>query len=171
LAQALHKLFIYGEMSAAVIERRGTRQNSAIRPALQASRLSAAPSVLIDYPDNELLFSAARHVGDCDQARVRPNDFRVNAGLLRRGLLDNGYNELPIASHHAVAIDCLRAIHKDPFDGIFLAQALTEGIHAVNDRPVSGAISRSYATGLNHALYVTLKVRSRVTILFLPAPQ
>jgi len=52
----------------------------------------------------------------------------VDARLLRRGLLDNGYSELPISSAHAVAIDGLPLIHKDPFDRILIAQATLEGI-------------------------------------------
>jgi len=48
--------------------------------------------------------------------------------LLRRGLLDNGYYELPITSQHVVAIDGLPAIHKDPFDRMLVAQATVEGI-------------------------------------------
>lgn len=36
--------------------------------------------------------------------------------------------ELPIASEHAVAIDGLPSIHKDPFDRILIAQATVEGI-------------------------------------------
>lgn len=47
---------------------------------------------------------------------------------MRRGLLDNGYTELPISSQHAVGIDALPPLHKDPFDRLLLAQALTEGI-------------------------------------------
>ena len=48
--------------------------------------------------------------------------------MLRRGLLDNGYTELPISSEHAVSIDALPPLHKDPFDRLLLAQALSEGI-------------------------------------------
>jgi PIN domain nuclease of toxin-antitoxin system len=55
-------------------------------------------------------------------------DFQVDARLLRRGLLDNGYSELSIASEHVVAIDGLPTIHKDPFDRILVAQAMIEGI-------------------------------------------
>jgi len=55
-------------------------------------------------------------------------DFLVNARTLRRGLLDNGYGELPINSEHAVASDNLPAIHKDPFVRILLAQSMVEGI-------------------------------------------
>lgn len=48
--------------------------------------------------------------------------------MLRRGLLDNGYSELPIVSDHVVEIDSLPAIHKDPFDRVLVAQATVEGI-------------------------------------------
>ena len=51
-----------------------------------------------------------------------------NASLLRRGLLDNGYHELPVGSEHAVAIDSLPPHHKDPFDRLLVAQARVEGI-------------------------------------------
>jgi PIN domain nuclease of toxin-antitoxin system len=43
-------------------------------------------------------------------------------------LLDNGYAELPVTSQHAVSIDVLPPLHKDPFDRLLLAQAITEGI-------------------------------------------
>ena len=46
-------------------------------------------------------------------------------------MLDNGYVELPITSQHAVSIDSLPALHKDPFDRLLLVQALTEGITLV----------------------------------------
>ncbi len=55
-------------------------------------------------------------------------DFKVDSRLLRRGLLDNDYRELPILSEHAVAIDALPPIHKDPFDRMLIAQATVAGI-------------------------------------------
>jgi PIN domain nuclease of toxin-antitoxin system len=39
-----------------------------------------------------------------------------------------GYTELPVTGEHAVSIDALPDLHKDPFDRILLAQAFTEGI-------------------------------------------
>lgn len=48
--------------------------------------------------------------------------------MLRRGLLDNGYAELPIRSEHAEAIDSLPPIHKDPFDRLLVGKATIEGI-------------------------------------------
>lgn len=58
-------------------------------------------------------------------------DFRADPRQLRRGLLDNGYSEIPITSEHAVTLDLLPALHKDPFDRILLAQALVEGVTLV----------------------------------------
>jgi PIN domain nuclease of toxin-antitoxin system len=52
----------------------------------------------------------------------------VDARLLRRGLLDNGYSELPIISDHIVAIESLPMLHKDPFDRVLVAQATVEGV-------------------------------------------
>jgi PIN domain nuclease of toxin-antitoxin system len=56
------------------------------------------------------------------------SDFQADPRLLRRGLLDSGYTELPILSDHVVAIDSLPPIHKDPFDRLLVAQATVEGI-------------------------------------------
>jgi PIN domain nuclease of toxin-antitoxin system len=56
------------------------------------------------------------------------DDFKVDARVLRRGLLNNGYGELPVVSDLVVAIDSLPAIHKDPFDPVLIAQATVEGI-------------------------------------------
>jgi len=56
------------------------------------------------------------------------DDFKVDTRLLRRGLLDNGYSEVPILSDHVVAVDSLPPIHKDPFDRILVAQATVEGV-------------------------------------------
>ena len=60
-------------------------------------------------------------------------DFQVDARLLRRGLLDNGYGELPITSEHAVNTDHLPELHKDPFDRILIAQANVEGVTLLTD--------------------------------------
>lgn len=55
-------------------------------------------------------------------------DFQVDAGVLRRGLLDNGYAELAVSGSHAAATAHLPAIHRDPFDRLLVAQALAEGV-------------------------------------------
>lgn len=96
--------------------------------ASHPARLSVAARKLLNDPRNELLFSAASLWEIAVKKTLGREDFRVEPRLLRRGLLDNGYTELPITSQHAVSIDGLPPLHKDPFDRMLLAQALTEGI-------------------------------------------
>jgi PIN domain nuclease of toxin-antitoxin system len=91
-------------------------------------RLSDAARTLISAPENELFFSAASLWEIAIKRGLGRADFKVDARVLRRGLLDNGYSELPVGSEHAVAIDSLPPIHKDPFDRILVAQATVEGI-------------------------------------------
>jgi PIN domain nuclease of toxin-antitoxin system len=94
----------------------------------QPERLSPAARRLLDSPENELLFSAASLWEVAIKRRLDRTDFQVDSRLLRRGLLDNAYNELPIMSAHVVATESLPPIHKDPFDRILVAQATVEGI-------------------------------------------
>lgn len=94
----------------------------------EPNRLSAKARVLLDNPSHELLFSAASLWEVVIKRGLGRADFQVDARLLRRGLLDNGYSELPVVSDHVVAIESLPPIHKDPFDRVLVAQATVEGI-------------------------------------------
>jgi PIN domain nuclease of toxin-antitoxin system len=84
-------------------------------------------------PENELFFSAASLWEIAIKRGLGRADFQVDARVLRRGLIDNGYRELAILSEHAVAIDALPPIHKDPFDRLLIAQATVEGITLLTD--------------------------------------
>ena len=94
----------------------------------QPERLSLAAREFIENKDNELIFSTASLWEVVIKRGLGRDNFKVDPRLLRRGLLDNGYSELPISSEHVVAIDTLPPIHKDPFDRALVAQALVEGI-------------------------------------------
>lgn len=93
-----------------------------------SARLSTQARQLINNPENELLFSAASVWEVAIKRGLNRPDFKVDARLLRRGLLDNGYSELPIVSDHVVATESLPPIHRDPFDRVLVAQATVEGI-------------------------------------------
>ena len=99
-----------------------------LRAASEPERLSAKARSLMDNPENEILFSAASLCEVAIKRGLGRADFKVDSRLLRRGLLDNGYTELPIVSDHVVAIESLPTLHKDPFDRILVAQAMVEGI-------------------------------------------
>jgi len=94
----------------------------------QPDRLSKTARDLIEAQSSELIFSVASLWEIVIKRGLGREDFKVDARVLRRGLRDNGYTELPIASEHVVAIDTLPPLHNDPFDRVLIAQALVEGV-------------------------------------------
>jgi PIN domain nuclease of toxin-antitoxin system len=93
------------------------------------TKLPAAARRLLGNPANELVFSAAS-IWEVALKGQR-SSFGVDAGELRRALLDNNYVELPVTGDHAAATSALPAIHRDPFDRLLLAQAVVEGMTLV----------------------------------------
>lgn len=102
----------------------------------EPERLTPSGRRLIAARENELLFSAASLWEVAIKRGLGRRDFQVDARLLRRGMLDNGYAELPIYSDHVVAVDSLPPIHKDPFDRLLIAQATVEGILLLTLDPI-----------------------------------
>lgn len=78
--------------------------------------------------EHELLFSAASIWEIAIKRGLGRSDFRVDPALLRRGLLENGYDELPINGRHALGVNRLPDLHRDPFDRMLVAQAVEEGV-------------------------------------------
>ena len=98
-------------------------------------RLTREARDLIENPETELVFSAASLWEVAIKHGLGRDDFRVDPHLLRRGLLENGYTELPVAGLHAVALGSLPRMHKDPFDRMLVAQAQVEGITLLTADP------------------------------------
>ena len=92
------------------------------------SKLSRAAAALMDDDRNELFFSPVSIWETTIKSALQKKNFNVDARALRRGLLSNGYIELPVTSEHAIAVYNLPPIHKDPFDRLLVAQATVEGI-------------------------------------------
>ena len=95
---------------------------------------------LVADEENTLYFSPASIWEICIKKSIGRSDFKVDPEVLRRGLLDNQYQELPVTSLHALAVNDLPPLHKDPFDRMLLAQAKTEGIPLIT----SDGILRKY---------------------------
>ncbi len=106
--------------------------------ALSPERLSATATALLQDEQNMPLFSAVSIWEVAIKSALGREDFRVDPGRLRRGLQDNGWEEVPVTSDHAVATMRLPSLHKDPFDRLLIAQASVEGIMLLTaDRAVS----------------------------------
>lgn len=95
--------------------------------ANEPDMLPAEAHELIADEDSQLFFSPASIWEIVIKTGLGRADFDVDPHLLRRGLIDNGYSELPITSEHALAVSALPSLHKDPFDRILIAQATAEG--------------------------------------------
>ena len=112
--------------------------------ATAPQRLSAEAQGLFNDPDNELYFSAVSIWEVAIKRGLDRPDFQLDVRSFRRGLIDNGYIELPMSSLHAVAIDILPAVHRDPFDRMLVAQASVEGFPLITSDAVlaqySGAV-------------------------------
>lgn len=83
---------------------------------------------LMADPENVLHFSVASLWEVVIKSGLGRKDFRADAMRLRRGLVDNGYVELPIIAGHTIAVADLPPLHRDPFDRILVAQAKYEGL-------------------------------------------
>ncbi len=102
-------------------------------------RMPAAAVELMSASANRLLFSVASLWEMTHKASLGRTDFTAEAGGLRRGLIDNGYDELPISGSHVLALAGLPALHKDPFDRILIAQAASERcVLLTADRALAG---------------------------------
>lgn len=90
--------------------------------------LSAEARDVIQDTDNTLYFSVASVWEIVIKKALGREDFQVDARVLRRNLLDVGFEELSINAPHALEVAQLPPLHKDPFDRILIAQAMVEGI-------------------------------------------
>lgn len=108
---------------------------AAIRPDL----LSRTARDLIVDPENELCFSAASIWEVAIKRSLGRSDSRLDVRRLWRLLLTHGYRELAVSGEHAIALEQLPMLHRDPFDRLLVAQARVEGLVLVTaDAAVAG---------------------------------
>lgn len=96
--------------------------------AFQPARLPLRAREVIEGGERALWFSAASIWEVAIKRSLDRPDFRVDPGVLRAGLLANGYRELPIEGRHCLTLAALPAHHADPFDRMLVAQAISEGM-------------------------------------------
>lgn len=61
--------------------------------------------------------------------KVSVGKLAVDVDALTESLLNAGLVELPISIEHAKALKALPPVHRDPFDRMLVAQAMTEPMH------------------------------------------
>ena len=80
------------------------------------------------------------------RARRRPDDFPFGAQKALDLFLEAGFDILPVLPAHAIAVEALPPLHRDPFDRILVAQALSEPMHLLTrDRAVLAYLPGRYS--------------------------
>ena len=102
----------------------------------EPDKLSVRARSLMEDQNNDLVFSAASLWEVTIKAGLGRADFQIDPHLLRRGLIENGYEELPVTGQHALAVGQLPDVHRDPFDRILVAQATVEGLLLLTHDPL-----------------------------------
>jgi len=89
-------------------------------------RLGNALSATIKNPDNDVMFSAVSIWEIAIKSALKRDDFQVAPDEILAAAIESGFTELPMRSAAAVQVARLPAHHRDPFDRLLIAQAMTE---------------------------------------------
>ena len=92
---------------------------------IEPAKLGPAARELIESPANEILFSAASLWEIAIKAALGRADFGVAPRAILDAALAAGFREAPVDSLAALKVAELAHHHRDPFDRLLVAQALT----------------------------------------------
>ena len=96
--------------------------------AYAPQRLASSFAAELVDRHNDIRYSLASLWEVAIKASLGREDFQVDPPALRRGLLREGFQELPIQAEHVLAVRDLPLIHRDPFDRLLVVQAQSEGL-------------------------------------------
>ncbi|MFC3125535.1 type II toxin-antitoxin system VapC family toxin [Pseudoroseomonas globiformis] len=91
-------------------------------------RLDAVTRAALEDPDNEVLFSAASLWEIAIKAGLGRPDFACEPQEVLKAALETGFVELPVRAAAAILVSELPPHHRDPFDRLLVAQAMSEPV-------------------------------------------
>lgn len=92
----------------------------------EEDRLDPETRALIEDPVNDVLFSAASIWEIAIKAQLARIDFPVRPERVAQAAREIGFRELPVRSEAAAHVASLPLLHRDPFDRLLVAQAITD---------------------------------------------
>jgi PIN domain nuclease of toxin-antitoxin system len=98
-------------------------------------RLPTGLASMLESPLNTPVFSVASLWELVIKRALGRPGFNVEPAVLRRALLDGGWQELAIDAHHALVVAHLPPLHREPFDRLLLAQASADGLLLITADP------------------------------------
>jgi len=103
----------------------------------EPQKLSPAAKTACEDPANQIVLSAAS-VWEM-QIKLMLGKLTLRKplrSLIEDSVQQSGFTLLSVQVEHVLRLDTLSSHHKDPFDRILIAQALTEGCSIVSHDPV-----------------------------------
>lgn len=94
--------------------------------AYDEARMPRRAARLLESRSERLVFSVASIWEVAIKASLKRPDFTARPDELHRGLLGEGFVELPIQPAHIAHVAKLPWLHRDPFDRMLVAQAAVE---------------------------------------------
>ncbi len=68
--------------------------------------------------------------------KARLGKINAEPQLMLQALADSGFTELAVSARHAAGVEMLALHHRDPFDRLLVAQAISEPLHLLTSDPM-----------------------------------
>jgi PIN domain nuclease of toxin-antitoxin system len=102
----------------------------------EPDRLDAATRAALEDAGNEVLFSAASLWEIAIKAGLGRPDFACDPKQILQAALETGFVELPVRAAAALRVAKLPPHHRDPFDRLLIAQAMSEPVRLYTADPL-----------------------------------
>lgn len=99
---------------------------------------------VLEDAGNRVWFSAASIWEIAIEHSLGREDFPVEPGKIWKAARQTGFEELAVTAEHAVDVDTLPWLHRDPFDRMLVAQARAAGMKLLSLDP---AVNAYFARG------------------------
>jgi len=97
-----------------------------LRALIEPTKLNRETHAVLEDPQHEVLFSAASIWEMAIKAALGRADFGVSPEAIVEAAKASGFVELAVRSAAAARVATLPHHHRDPFDRLLVAQAMTE---------------------------------------------
>ena len=99
---------------------------------------------IVEDMGNRVWFSAASIWEIAIKHSLAKADFTLEPATIWKAAGETGFEELAVMAEHAVGVDALPWLHKDPFDRLLVAQARAAGMKLLSmDPEVNAYFSRA----------------------------
>jgi PIN domain nuclease of toxin-antitoxin system len=102
----------------------------------EPQHLDAVTRAALEAAENEVLFSAASIWEIAIKARLGRPDFAFRPEEILDAALESDFVELPVRARAATLVAGLPLRHRDPFDRLLIAQAISEPVRLYTADPL-----------------------------------